>query len=91
MDFQKIAANLQAWAPMLGDENIYELIEMLNEMDSLVGVSRLEDDGFWQKMTFTGARPDIWKRLMAACVEAVPEELEIETDDQYEDDSDDEN
>jgi hypothetical protein len=91
MDFQKIAANLQMWAPMLGDENVYEIIDVLNEMEHLVGVSRLADDGFWQKMTFTGARPEIWKRLMAAVIENVPDEEEIEMGDQYGDDMEDEN
>ena len=93
MDFQKIAANLQAWAPMLGQEHISEFIEVLNEMDNLVGVSRLEDGGFWQKVTFTGTRPEMWKRLMAACVENAPDKMDIETGDQDEDadDTEDEN
>ena len=90
MDFQKIAANLQAWAPMLGDEDIYEFIEVLNEMDDLVGVSRLESDGVWQKMTFTGTRPEIWKRLMAALIEQVPEDMDIDINDEPEDDPGDE-
>jgi len=89
MDFQKIAANLQAWAPMLGEES-FEIIEVLNEMKELVGVSRLEDDGFWQRLTVTGARPEMWKRLLAAGIENVPEDLDVELGDDPEDTTDDE-
>jgi hypothetical protein len=87
MDFQKIAANLQAWAPMLGDKDVYEWIDVLNGMKDLVSVSRLEDDGVRQKITFTGARPDMWKRLLAAWVEKASEHIDIEKGDNPENDS----
>lgn len=79
LDFQKLAANLQAWAPMLGEET-FKLVALLQEMKDLVGVSRMDKDGgVWQKMTFTGAKPDIWKRLLAEAIEEIPEDLEIDT------------
>jgi hypothetical protein len=91
LDFQKIASNLQAWAPMLGEES-FEIVAVLNEMQDLVGVSRLEDNGcVWQKMTFTGAQPDMWKRLLAAGIERVPDELEKESGDDQEDEDYEEN
>ncbi|MGD8412725.1 MAG: hypothetical protein PVF33_00745 [Candidatus Latescibacterota bacterium] len=83
MDFQKVAANLQMWAPMLGEES-FEIVETLQQLKELVGVSRLEDDGFWQKMTLTGAQPGIWKRLLEAGIKNMPEDLDIDLDDEEE-------
>lgn len=80
LDFQKLAANLQAWAPMLGEET-FELVALLQEMKDLVAVSRIDKDGgVWQKMTFTGAKPDVWKRLLAEGIEEIPEDADIEID-----------
>ncbi len=80
LDFQKLARDLQAWAPMLGEET-FELVELLKEMKDLVSVSRMDKDGgVWQKMTLTGAKPDIWKRLLAAGIEKIPDDAEIEID-----------
>ena len=81
LDFQKLARDLQAWAPMLGEES-FEMVELLMNMKDLVSVSRMDKDGgVWQKMTLTGAKPDVWKRLLAAGIEEIPEDVEIEIDD----------
>ena len=31
-------------------------------------------------MTFTGAKPDVWKRLLAEGIEEIPEDADIEID-----------
>jgi hypothetical protein len=85
LDFQKLAANLQAWAPMLGEET-FELVAMLQEMKDLVSISRMDKDGgVWQKMTLTGAKPDMWKRLLEAGVKQIPEDAEIDINDDDQD------
>jgi hypothetical protein len=81
LDFQKIARELEGWAPMMG-EGALELVAVLQEMDQLVFVNLMEKKGeSRQTMTFTGAKPDMWKRLLAACVEEFDEDVDADDED----------
>jgi len=70
MDFQKLATDLEAWGPMLGEE-APEMVSLIRELSELVSVGYFDDDGsVRQTMTFTGSKPDVWKRLLAAAIES---------------------
>jgi hypothetical protein len=82
VDFQKIANELEGWGPMLGEDSGAELISLVREMDQLVASTRMEKDGeFRQKFTFTGSKPEMWKRLLASFLEEVGKEDDDDDDD----------
>jgi hypothetical protein len=74
IDFRKLADNLEEWAPMLGEE-AFEIVGVLREMSELVCVGYFDDDGSVREdITFTGSKPDVWKRLLAAVLESDSDE-----------------